>query len=59
MQQKCLYLLVFRVDHYLGKQTIQEILPFRKHNKKIEKMLNDQYLERIEIVMKETLNVKG
>ena len=49
----------FRVDHYLGKQTVQEILSFRARNLKIDAMLNNEFVERIDIVMKETVGVKG
>ena len=51
--------ICFRVDHYLGKQVVQEILPFRTMNPNIDVMLNDQNIDRIEIIMKETVDIKG
>ncbi|CAK8690628.1 unnamed protein product [Clavelina lepadiformis] len=50
---------IYRIDHYLGKQTIQQIIPFRKANSEIEQILNNHHVERIEVVMKESIGVKG
>jgi len=48
-----------RVDHYLGKQAVQQIVPFRLNNPMIDNMLNADFVERIDIVMKEQIGVKG
>eukprot|EP00058_Branchiostoma_floridae_P008788 XP_002594276.1 hypothetical protein BRAFLDRAFT_65130 [Branchiostoma floridae] len=50
---------LYRVDHYLGKQAVEEILPFRRGNWDLEAMWNTEHVERVEIVMKETIDVKG
>ncbi|XP_053546109.1 GDH/6PGL endoplasmic bifunctional protein [Bombina bombina] len=51
---------IYRIDHYLGKQTVQQILPFRRRNQKhLDPIWNRQHVDRIEIVMKETLDAKG
>ncbi|XP_045932315.1 GDH/6PGL endoplasmic bifunctional protein [Micropterus dolomieu] len=51
---------MYRIDHYLGKQVVAKILPFRKENNKfLDPIWNKHHIERVEIVLKETLNVKG
>ncbi|XP_067229974.1 GDH/6PGL endoplasmic bifunctional protein isoform X2 [Chanodichthys erythropterus] len=51
---------MYRIDHYLGKQVVSKILPFRKENKKLlDPIWNKHHIERIEIVLKETLDSKG
>ncbi|XP_015237584.1 PREDICTED: GDH/6PGL endoplasmic bifunctional protein [Cyprinodon variegatus] len=51
---------MYRIDHYLGKQVVSKILPFRIENRKfLDPIWNRHHIERIEIVLKETLDVKG
>lgn len=51
---------IYRVDHYLGKQTVEQILPFRRRNQKhLDSIWNRQHVDRVEIVMKETVDAKG
>ncbi|ESP04715.1 hypothetical protein LOTGIDRAFT_135691 [Lottia gigantea] len=53
---------IYRIDHYLGKSVVREILPFRfvrQLNPEIEKLLNNKHVERIEVVLKETVDCKG
>ncbi|XP_070758722.1 GDH/6PGL endoplasmic bifunctional protein [Enoplosus armatus] len=51
---------MYRIDHYLGKQVVAKILPFRIENKKfLDPIWNKHHIERVEIVLKETLDVKG
>lgn len=51
---------IYRVDHYLGKQTVEQILPFRRrHQKLLDPIWNRHHVERVEIVMKETVDAKG
>ncbi|XP_044137768.1 GDH/6PGL endoplasmic bifunctional protein [Bufo gargarizans] len=51
---------IYRVDHYLGKQTVEQILPFRRrHQKHLDPIWNRHHVERVEIVMKETVDAKG
>ncbi|XP_063799166.1 GDH/6PGL endoplasmic bifunctional protein [Pseudophryne corroboree] len=51
---------IYRVDHYLGKQTVEQILPFRRRNQKhLGPIWNRQHVDRVEIVMKEMVDAKG
>lgn len=44
---------IFRVDHYLGKETIQNILTFRFSNALFEPIWNNKYIEKVEIKLLE------
>lgn len=48
---------VFRIDHYLGKETVQNILVFRFGNALFEPVWNRSYVDYIEITAAETLGV--
>ena len=50
---------IFRIDHYLAKETIQNILMFRFSNALFEPIWNNKYIERVEIKLHETLGVEG
>ncbi|KAM4703670.1 GDH/6PGL endoplasmic bifunctional protein [Rhinophrynus dorsalis] len=51
---------IYRVDHYLGKQTVEQILPFRRRNRTpLDPIWNRQHVDRVEIVLKETVDAKG
>jgi glucose-6-phosphate 1-dehydrogenase len=50
---------VFRLDHFLGKQTVQSILGLRFANRVFEPIWNSQHVERVEIVWDETLTAAG
>ncbi|NXG45267.1 G6PE protein, partial [Psilopogon haemacephalus] len=51
---------MYRVDHYLGKQAVAHILPFRDQNRQfLDPIWNRHHVERVEIVLKETLDAKG
>jgi glucose-6-phosphate 1-dehydrogenase len=48
---------VFRIDHYLGKETVQNILVFRFGNTILEPVWNRNYVEYVEITVAEALGV--
>jgi glucose-6-phosphate 1-dehydrogenase len=50
---------VFRIDHYLGKETVQNILVFRFANGIFEPIWNRNYIDQVQITAGETLGVEG
>ena len=50
---------VYRIDHYLGKETVQNILVFRFSNSLFEPVWNRNYIERVEIIAAETVGVEN
>jgi glucose-6-phosphate 1-dehydrogenase len=50
---------VFRIDHYLGKETVQNILVFRFANGMFEPVWNRNYIDQVQITASETLGVEG
>jgi glucose-6-phosphate 1-dehydrogenase len=50
---------IYRIDHYLGKDTVQNILAFRFGNAIFEPLFNRQYVDHVQITMAETIGMEG
>ncbi len=50
---------IYRIDHYLGKETVQNLLVFRFANSIWEPLWNRQYVDHIQITNAEALGVEG
>jgi glucose-6-phosphate 1-dehydrogenase len=50
---------VFRIDHYLGKETVQNILALRFANEMYEPIWNANYVDHVQITMAEDIGVAG
>ncbi len=48
---------IYRIDHYLGKETVQNIIFFRFGNSLLEPMWNRQYVDHIQITVAESLGI--
>ena len=49
---------IFRIDHYLGKETVQNILVFRFANGIFEPIWNRRYVEQVQITVAESIGVE-
>ena len=50
---------VYRIDHYLGKETVQNILAFRFGNGIFEPLWNRRYVNHVQITAAESIGVEG
>lgn len=50
---------VYRIDHYLGKETVQNIMAFRFANAILEPLWNRNYIEHVQLSVIEQLGVEG
>ena len=50
---------VFRIDHYLGKETVQNILAMRFANNMFEPIWNANYVDHVQITMAEDIGIGG
>ncbi len=50
---------IYRIDHYLGKETVQNIMAYRFGNGTIEPIWNHRYIDHIQITVAESLGVEG
>lgn len=50
---------IYRIDHYLGKETVQNLMAVRFGNMLFEPLWNAQYVDHIQITVAETVSVEG
>ncbi len=50
---------VFRIDHYLGKETVQNMLALRFANGIFEPVWNRQFIDHVQITVAETIGIEG
>src|SRR5690606_28398406 len=50
---------VFRIDHYLGKETVQNLLALRFANQMFEPIWNANYVDHVQITMAEDIGIGG
>ncbi|NOX73505.1 MAG: glucose-6-phosphate dehydrogenase [Alphaproteobacteria bacterium] len=50
---------IYRIDHYLGKETVQNLMALRFANALFEPLWNSQHIDHVQITVAESLGVKG
>jgi glucose-6-phosphate 1-dehydrogenase len=50
---------IFRIDHYLGKEPVQNLLYFRFANSFLEPLWNNNYIQSVQVTMAESFGMRG
>jgi glucose-6-phosphate 1-dehydrogenase len=50
---------IFRIDHYLGKEAVEDLLVFRFSNMMLEPIWNRRYVRSVQVTMAESIGVEG
>ncbi|NOR51653.1 MAG: glucose-6-phosphate dehydrogenase [Gammaproteobacteria bacterium] len=50
---------IYRIDHYLGKETVQNILAYRFANSTVEPIWNHKYIDHVQITVAESVGVEN
>jgi glucose-6-phosphate 1-dehydrogenase len=50
---------IYRIDHYLGKETVQNIMAYRFANSTVEPIWNHRYIDHVQITVAESLGVEN
>jgi len=50
---------IYRIDHYLGKETVQNVLVFRFANTLFEPVWNFNFIDHVQITVSETVKMEG
>ncbi len=50
---------IYRIDHYLGKETVQNLMAVRFGNMLFEPLWNSQYVDHIQVTVAETVGIDG
>jgi len=50
---------IFRIDHYLGKETVQNILVFRFGNSAFERLWNRDAIDHVQVTVAESIGIEG
>jgi glucose-6-phosphate 1-dehydrogenase len=50
---------IFRIDHYLGKEAVEDLMVFRFSNALLEPVWNRRYVRSVQVTMSETIGVEG
>jgi glucose-6-phosphate 1-dehydrogenase len=50
---------IFRIDHYLGKETVQNVLVFRFGNSAFERLWNRDAIDHVQVTVAESIGIEG